>query len=66
MSFRENTFLRLMRCFQCMIIDEEFTDPESLSETPIEVSVPRVVVYLKPPGIVETQTSDDDDWIITN
>lgn len=62
MSFKESTFLRLMRCFQCMLIEEEFPEPES----PVEVPGPREVVYLKPPGIVEPQSSDDDDWVITN
>ncbi len=65
------TFLRLMRCFRCMIIETE----ESVSEPPVQSTEtapepPKQQVYMEPPGVVEplalNSTDSDDDWVITD
>ena len=68
--YRGNTFLRLMRCFKCMIIEDEPNEPSSQKKTSVESPIRRAEVYLEPPGRVEpneVMSSDsEDDWVIAN
>jgi len=67
---RGNTFLRLMRCFRCMIIEDDPNESISPRKSPIKQEMTPVPVYLEPPGTIEkedTQSSgSDDDWVITD
>ncbi len=68
--YRENTFLRLMRCFRCMIIEDEPDEPASPKKIATTVSAIRVNVDMEPPGIVESKevilSDSDDDWVLAD
>ena len=65
------TFIRLMRCFRCMLIDtEEPPEDDSLSVETMSSPIVKERPELRPPGIIEPSPpisdSDSDGWVLAD